>query len=253
MTSISATTSSTSRRSFVDPPARPGPRVTAGTAAARSAPVPLLGASVRFTGRPEGDLRPHPRAGATALSALAGRPVSWLRQVHGPGVVVVGERPAEGVEGDALVTASSSAALAVLTADCAPVALASPEGVVAAVHAGWAGLVAGVVDGAVAAMRDLGAGRIEAVLGPCIHPECYEFGPSDLDRVVGVLGPSVRSATPAGAPALDLPAAVRAALERAGVVLTGVEGRCTACDADGCFSHRARADAGRQALIVWAG
>ena len=212
----------------------------------------LLGARVRWTGRADGDLRPRPPHDEARLRALAGRPVSWLRQVHGAGVVVVeGAVPVEGAEGDALVTASPGMALAILTADCAPVALASPEGVVAAVHAGWAGLAAGVVARAVEAMRRLGASTVDAALGPCIHAECYEFGPSELDRLAEVLGDGVRGRTAAGRPALDLTAAVAAALDGAGAALVADEGVCTACAADQCFSHRARAETERQAMLAW--
>ncbi len=197
-------------------------------------------------------MRPGRSAGAARLSALAGRPVSWLRQVHGETVVVVdGAGAVEGGEGDALVTSSPDAVLAVLVADCAPIALASSEGVVAAVHAGWSGLVAGVVDRAVDAMRDLGASGIEAALGPCIHPGCYEFAAADLDRAAAALGPSVRGETTAGAPALDLPAGVRAALARAGAELVWEAGTCTACAAGTHYSHRARRDPERQAMLVW--
>jgi len=224
----------------------------AGARTGLSAPVALLGAQVCFTGRAEGDLRPVAPSGAARLSALAGRPVSWLRQVHGSGVVVVdGDQPVEGQDGDALVTASPHVVLAVLTADCAPIALSSPEGVVAAVHAGWGGLVDGVVERAVEVMRELGASRVEAGLGPCIHPGCYEFGAADLDRVAAVLGPSARAVTGSGAPALDLPAAVRAALAAAGAGLAWDTGTCTACVADALYSHRARRDPERQAMLVW--
>ena len=180
------------------------------------------------------------------------RPVSWVRQVHGDGVVVV-EGPGHGCgeEGDALVTAHPEAALAIFTADCAPVALASPEGVVGAAHAGWSGVVGGVIERAVDAMRSLGASRVEAALGPCIHAECYEFGAGPLERVVAALDGSVRATTGAGAPALDLPAAVAVALRRAGAHLVHDENVCTACAADRYFSHRARGERQRQAMVVW--
>ena len=226
--------------------------MTAGPGTGLSSQLSLLGARVRFTGRPEGDLRPVLPATPARLAAIAGRPVSWLRQVHGSRVVVVdGSRPVEGEEGDALVAASPGAALAVLTADCAPVALASPEGVVAAVHAGWAGLAAGVVGGAVGVMRDLGATSVEAALGPCIHAECYEFADVDLAPLVRAFGPGVRGTTGAGRPALDLPAAVRAALDAAGAGLVADDGSCTACATDRYWSHRARRDVERQATVVW--
>ena len=221
---------------------------------------PLTGAAVVFSGRAEGDLGSARERGPAGPSpevvrrrrALVDRPWTWLRQVHGAEVVVVGSPGAQaGAEADAAVTAHPGAALAVLTADCAPVALSSPEGVVGVAHAGWRGLVGGVVERTAAAMRDLGATTVEAALGPCIRAECYEFSPADLDLVAGLLGESVRGTTSAGAPALDLPAAVRVALARADVALVHDEGVCTACAVHRCFSHRARGDEERQAAVVW--
>lgn len=217
-------------------------------------PLRLSTALVRWTERGDGDLRAGPDGGAALARAVAGdvAAVSWVRQVHGRGVVVVdGPEPVRGLEGDALVTAQPAMALAVLTADCAPVALASPEGVVGAVHAGWAGLLAGVVPAAVGAMRALGATEVEAALGPCIHPECYEFGAADLARLAAGLGAGVAGVTATGRPALDLPAAVAAALHGAGARLVHDAGLCTACAADRCFSHRARSETARQAMLVW--
>lgn len=230
-------------------PSGPG---TAPSAAPAGASVDLLGARVRWTGRAEGDLRPAEPDGGGRLLALAGRPVSWLRQVHGARVVVVhGAGPVEGEEGDALVAGSPRGALAVLTADCAPLALASPEGVLAAVHAGWAGLLAGVVPAAVGAMRAMGATRIEAALGPCIRAECYEFGPADLARVADALGAAVEGVSSAGRPSLDLPAAVGSALAAAGATLVADAGVCTACEAGRYYSYRARGEAERQAMLLW--
>jgi hypothetical protein len=139
----------------------------------------------------------------------------------------------------------------VLTADCAPVALGSPEGVHAAVHVGWRGLVAGVIDGAVDAMRALGATDVVAGLGPTIHPCCYAFGAADLAAVAARAGDEVRSETTAGKPALDLPAAVRSRLSSVKAQLVLDLDTCTACG-DDAFSHRARGESGRQALFVWA-
>jgi YfiH family protein len=215
-------------------------------------------AEVRFTGRAEGDLvapvageAPSPSVEARRR-ALVDRPWTWLRQAHGGRVVVV-EHPGHrcGEAGDAAVTAAPGAALAVFTADCAPVALASPEGVIGVVHAGWRGLEAGVLERAADAMRALGASRIEAALGPCIHPECYPFGPGDLDRLAERLGDDVRATTASGAVALDLPAAVRCAGARAGVELVHDEAVCTSCAGDRYFSHRARGEPERQAMVLW--
>ncbi|HMC67930.1 MAG TPA: polyphenol oxidase family protein, partial [Mycobacteriales bacterium] len=80
------------------------------------------------------------------------------------------------------MTATPGCVLAVQVADCVPIALVAASAV-GVVHAGWRGLVAGVVGKSVDAMRGLGATEIEAIVGPCIEPACYEFGASDLETV----------------------------------------------------------------------
>jgi len=151
---------------------------------------------------------------------------------------------------DGAVSAAPGVALAVLTADCAPVALASPEGVIGVAHAGWRGLLAGVIPQTVAAMRAIGAGRVLAALGPCIHAECYPFGTSELDEIEGRLGVAVRSTARDGAPALDLPAAVATSLQTADAELVMDAGVCTACSG-GYWSWRAGRHPQRQATVVW--
>ena len=220
-----------------------------------------------------GDLRPSghgPDAGA-ALSRLAlelsretggaVERVAWMTQVHGSGVRAVSWESSPGGpggapamwhlgEGDALTSVAPGVALCVLTADCGALAVASPEGIFGAVHAGWRGLRAGVVESAIERMRGWGATDVVGSLGPCIHPGCYEFAERDLDSVADVYGGQVRGRTTEGRPALDVPAAITVALERAGGrMVTGVDS-CTACGG-ASFSHRARSDTGRQALVVW--
>jgi polyphenol oxidase len=182
--------------------------------------------------------------------AVLDLPWTWLRQVHGSRVVVV-TRPGEhaGVEADAAVTAVPGAALAVQTADCAPVALLA-SGAVGVVHAGWRGLAGGIVARSVAAVRDLGGTDVCAVIGPCIRARCYEFGVADLDRVAASVGDVVRGTTAWGTPALDLVAGVRAALAAAGVDDVADAGVCTACSPVH-RSHRARGEAERQSMVAW--
>ena len=183
--------------------------------------------------------------------AVVDAPWTWLRQVHGDRVVTVSRPGAEaGAKADPAVSAEARCVLAVLAADCAPVALLSREGVVGVVHAGWRGLLGGVIGQAVATARALGATEIRAVLGPCIHAECYQFGADDLDAVAARFGDGVRSTTPGGQPALDVPAAVRVALQEAGVTDVDDVDVCTACS-DDYFSWRARGELARQALVVW--
>src|SRR5439155_23686046 len=131
-------------------------------------------AEVRFTGRAEGDLRSHGESVLEVRPEVAARrraavdvPWTWLRQVHAARVVHVrGPGDQAGVTADAAVSLVSGAGLAILTGDCAAIALASREGVVGAVHAGWRGLLADVIPRAVDAMRALDAGDVDAVMGP---------------------------------------------------------------------------------------
>lgn len=171
--------------------------------------------------------------------------------MHGARVVVVDEPGAgAGEEADAAVSAVSGAVLAVHSADCAVVALWSPEGVIGAAHAGWRGLRAGVLQRTVEAMATLGASGVEVVLGPSIEAACYEFGAADLDTLVDTLGPEVATTTRDGAPALDLVAGVRAALAQAGVEAVDTSWWCCTACSPGHYSHRARGDTGRSALLV---
>ena len=217
-----------------------------------------------FTTADDGDLAVDP-AGVdldARRRRIAPHPWTWLRQVHGTRVVEVDE-PGEwaGAEADAAVTTAAGAVLAVHTADCAGVLLhgtgpdpvtAEPTVVIGAAHAGWVGLRDGVLQQSVALMRRLGAEQVAWDLGPCISPAAYEFGADDLDALSDRYGPTVRSRTLAGAPALDLRAVVRAALAEAGLDPSSGPASvpCTALD-PGFFSWRARADTGRQAAVVW--
>lgn len=183
--------------------------------------------------------------------------VTWLTQVHGARVVVVDEIGAHAAApADAAVTAVVGAKLLIRTADCAPVLfvgthLGRTVGVGVA-HAGWKGLLAGILPATVGALCGLGASVITAALYPCIGPECYEFGRHDLDAAAVSLGPSIRSNTTGGQPALDLVESVRSSLKSAGV--DSVDTRtwsCTACDETRFFSYRARREHGRLGLYAW--
>ena len=173
----------------------------------------------------------------------------WLRQVHGARVHVataatVGEPP----EADAAVTATRGLPLAVVTADCAPVAIVCDDAV-GVVHAGHPGLAQGVIEAAVAALRSIGHGPVRALLGPCIHPDRYEFGAADLARLVARFGPGVEGVTHDGRPAFDVPAAARVALARCGVEHVEDCGVCTSASS-AHFSYRRDGVTGRQATVV---
>lgn len=177
------------------------------------------------------------------LDAWLGAPATYVRQVHGAQVHRCDATgPASGapedlVAADALV-GTGDAALAVLVADCVPVLLADPaHRVVAAVHAGRAGVVAGVVPAAVAAMVRAGArtSHVRAVVGPAICGACYEV-PAALRDQVEALVPGAAGTTSWGTPSLDLPAAVAVQLRGLGIEPT-LLAACTLTD-DRWFSHR---------------
>jgi copper oxidase (laccase) domain-containing protein len=206
----------------------------------------------RYSGVADHDLGLHvdPAVLADRRRALVDLPWSALRQVHGADVRVV-EAPGAhaGAVGDALVTAVPGAALAVQTADCGSILLDGGH-VLGVVHAGWQGLLAGVIEATAEAMSALGGPPVRATLGPVIRPRCYEFDGPGLEQLAGRYGDAVRSRTAWGTPALDLAAGIAAACSGIGVELHDPTGTCTACS-PAHWSHRARGDVGRQVLVAW--
>jgi YfiH family protein len=219
--------------------------------ASSSGPFRLAGTPVVcfFTAAAHGDQRAVVEQGVPGPGEIpAGLSVAGLRQVHGSAVVNVVRGTLE--DGDAALATDHHTCVAVLVADCLPIAIGSPEGVRVAVHAGWRGLVAGVVQKAAWAARDAGASTLVAGLGPCIGPCCYEFSPDELEHVTRVLGARSAAKTTGGDDALDIRAAAHEALESSGVRVDVDVDRCTACN-PGWYSARAGDDIARQALYVW--
>ncbi|KSW30333.1 peptidoglycan editing factor PgeF [Cellulomonas sp. B6] len=190
-----------------------------------------------------------------AVARRLGAPLVLVTQVHGADVVVVdGADVAAGTRADALVTTSPDVALGAYVADCAPVLLADPVArVVAAVHAGRPGLVAGVLQAAVAAMVEAGAdpGRTRAVVGPCIAAASYEV-PAAMRDDVAARVPAAAGLTTAGTPAVDLAAGARAVLASCGVAHVRVDGRDTYVDPR-LYSHRRAVHSGAPATGRFAG
>ena len=185
---------------------------------------------VRFTDSADGDFSTSSPGVEWRRVALDDRPWSWLDEVHGTDAVVV-DAPGHqaGAIADAAVTDRPGVVLAVQMADCAPLAMWSSNGVVAAVHVGWRGLVGGVIESSLDAMSSLGAGDVRAEIGPCLRSARYEFGADDLAAAVARFGSDVIvSTTDQGAPAIDVPAGIRHALSSAGVDDVDDWGICTA-------------------------
>lgn len=180
-------------------------------------------------------------------------PWTLVRQVHANTVVEI-DHP-EGVidvEADALVTAARDVPIAMLGADCALVGFASDTGLIGVAHAGWRGLLSGVIGETVAHMRAKGAGTISAVIGPAIGAECYSFSEVDLKPLVERFGPSLHVRGSDGSHALDLVEGVARALEESDVSSVQRLGGCTVCDPR-FFSWRAHRDERRHAVVVWRG
>lgn len=188
-----------------------------------------------------GDDRAAVLARRRRLQDWVGAPVAYARQVHGADVIVCTRAPrVDDVVGvaDALVAGRDDLAVAVLVADCVPVLLADPGArVVAAVHAGRQGLVAGVVGAALDEMVRQGAApdRVVAAVGPAACGRCYEV-PERMRDEVDAAVPGTASTTAWGTAALDLPGAVRRGLRAAGVQVRDVGG-CT-IEEPRWFSHR---------------
>lgn len=190
---------------------------------------------------------------AAVAEAFAVGRLAAMRQVHGADVVVVTDPADEPPVCDALVTARADVALCARVADCVPVVLADADaGIVGVAHAGRRGVVAGVVPATVAALEDLGAGRLRGWIGPHICGGCYEV-PGELRAEVARSCPAAFGCTTWGTPSVDLGAAVAAQLADAGVEAVAVGG-CTRESPD-LFSYRRDGDAaGRFAgVVVWRG
>lgn len=192
------------------------------------------------------------------LQAQAGLPAEprWLRQVHGTHVLYLDILAAETAvppEADAAITTSGGVVCAVQTADCLPVLLCDTAGTrVGAVHAGWRGLAAGVIEAAVARL-DVPAAQILAWLGPAIGPDAFEVGDDVRDTFVqDVLETSrcFRAHAP-GKWHADLYALARLRLQRAGVAQVYGGGWCTYSNVQEFFSYRRDGVTGRMATLIW--
>ncbi len=188
------------------------------------------------------------------LKAAAGLPSepAWLSQVHGIAVVDLDSPAARGFA-DAAVARGSAKVCAILTADCLPVVLATDSGdTVAAAHAGWRGLAAGVIEATVRAMG-VPPGSLAAWLGPAIGPEHFEVGTEVRDAFLAV-DPKAAEAFELNARGrflADLGMLARQRLQGLGVSRIYGGGECTFTRADRYYSHRRDGITGRQATLIW--
>ena len=179
---------------------------------------------------------------------LPGEPL-WLNQVHGAQILEVEENAVPehaDTEADGAITAASNAVLAILTADCLPILLASCDGSrIAVVHAGWRGLLAGVIEAAVAGFQ---GAPLCAWIGPGIGPCHFEVGPEFKTLFPE---PGLFVAKPGQRDCFDLPQAARRCLHRADVERVIQSERCTVCEVDTFYSYRKEGVTGRVASLLW--
>ena len=224
---------------------------TTRTGGASNGPYESLNLAEHVEDRPE-----SVQTNRDLLSELlpAGATVQWLRQVHGTSVLTVAGSAGEPVTADACLTRESLTACAVLTADCLPVLLCDRSGsVVAAAHAGWRGLGAGVLESTVEAMG-VASAELMAWLGPAIGPTAFEVGPEVRQLFV--------SADPGAAPCFkpspdreghflaDLPGLARLRLANLGINALFGGNDCTYGDAERFFSYRRDGQTGRMASLI---
>jgi hypothetical protein len=193
------------------------------------------------------------RRRVSAALALPGEPL-WLEQVHGTRVADADSAGAPAAA-DAAVSRQSGRVLAIQVADCLPVLLASDDGaVVAAAHAGWRGLAAGVLEATVAAMQ-VEPRRIAAWLGPAIGPAHFEVGEevraAFLAHDALAAEGFVRNAR--GRWQCDLLRLARRRLAALGLPEPGAAGLCTYAARERCFSYRRDGRTGRMAALIWRG
>jgi polyphenol oxidase len=219
---------------------------------------PAAGWSWRWQGEAQGAVAVFGGRGPAGsreevLARLAGerRPVAWARQIHSARVLPA--HPGACGEGDALLSRvgrEDGIALSIVTADCVPVLLAGPAGIAAA-HAGWRGIAAGVVSATVAALGGPAAGSV-AWIGPAIGRCCYETGPDVAAQVAAASDPAVVHPGPAGRPHLDLQEAVRRQLLAAGLREIHLLPLCTRCESASLHSYRREGKAaGRNHAFIW--
>ncbi len=195
---------------------------------------------------PVGEVMDRWTALQDGLQALRIERLATAHQVHGATL----QRHLGGWRGwlrlrgvDGHVTTTPGTALAVTIADCTPVFIAHPAGAVAALHAGWRGTAARILDVGLDSLEAIGFPPDECVvhLGPSICGACYEVGPEVLSAVYGTVF--------AAKGQLDVREVLREQAKRRGVNQISTSLACTRCDADRFFSHRG-GDQGRQLGVI---
>ena len=179
-----------------------------------------------------------------ARPELEGRTHIQTKQVHSD-FVINGNEFTPGREADAVISANPSHLLSILTADCVPILLYHPDGIVAAVHAGWRGLYSDIISKTLAQMPP----HPIAVVGPAIGPCCYEVGEDLAARFASKMRNHLVTYS-GGKPYLNLPGIAVEQLQNGGVEEIEAAQLCTSCHHDLFFSYRRDGSSGRQMSFI---
>jgi YfiH family protein len=187
-------------------------------------------------------------------TALPAEP-SWLTQVHGTDVVDAAVIQSA-IEADASVTTMPGVVCAIQTADCLPVLFCDSAGkVVGAAHAGWRGLLHGVLENTIERMQTAGAQEIFAWMGPAIGPQSFEVGAEVMHAFCERDAQTAVCFTQQGSSQekylADIYQLARHAMHKAGVSKISGGGFCTVTERDKFYSYRRDKITGRMASLIW--
>lgn len=178
--------------------------------------------------------------------------IKWLKQTHSNIAVNASEIEADLVEADAAYTTNNNIACAVLTADCLPILLSDKNGeCVAAIHAGWRGVINGVINNTITAMSDFVCPEY-AWLGPAIGAEVFEVG-EDVYSAYMQFDEKMMECFKPGEPGkwnLNIYQAAKIVLKSADIDKVFGGDFCTYSDSDQFYSYRRKAITGRMATII---
>ncbi|CNK21467.1 purine nucleoside phosphorylase YfiH [Yersinia aldovae] len=201
-----------------------------------------------------GDIAASVVANRQSLVEQAGLPQMpvWLEQVHGTRVLHLSDQVISDVQADAVYSCVAGQVCAVMTADCLPVLFCSLAGdEVAAAHAGWRGLCAGVLEQTLAQFSARPSSII-AWLGPAIGPQQFEVGEEVKQAFIQIDAQSTAAFTPSGSKYLaDIYLLARLRLQAAGIHAIYGGDRCTVSEKQQFFSYRRDGMTGRMASLVW--
>ncbi|TLU61503.1 peptidoglycan editing factor PgeF [Thalassotalea litorea] len=184
------------------------------------------------------------------------QPIQWLNQVHGNHVHELTSYSPNAITADAVFTRMANQPIAVLTADCLPILLASEhsseyETEIAAIHAGWRPLASGIVENTVTKFS-CQSRNIHAWLGPCIGNQAFEVGSEVREQFMELSadnGACFKNSAP-GKFIADLPRLATNALRQLGVVNIYQSSYCTVSNPNEFFSYRRDGRTGRMATVI---